>query len=256
MRTFGENLKETRKRMGVSQQQLADRLEISLPGISQWESNRRSPKPDTVRRIAKALEASVTELIDFSPPERGIIISIEEKLSELEQRIDIAEQEDASEAPGAVSHEGMLRELGQSFNILEDALNFILSYALTDEEYTPQSIDRREPVRRIEPVKKIQTENYPEDVTSVMREVSELLRAANIPPEQAWLLRGIFPLIYDITACAIREDGRKKTDCGNELLELYGKLNLQGQRVAVGRLKELLQIQAYAKSPSKDGGGE
>lgn len=50
-------LKATRKRLGITQKQLAARLEIPLPTIVSWENDQRTPYPFTARQIVKALDA-------------------------------------------------------------------------------------------------------------------------------------------------------------------------------------------------------
>lgn len=57
--TTGERIKEARKRAGLTQKQLADKLGISYVGISQWENNQRNPKLETLQRIADALGVDV-----------------------------------------------------------------------------------------------------------------------------------------------------------------------------------------------------
>lgn len=57
--TTGERIKEARKRAGLTQKELADKLGISYVGISQWENNQRNPKLETLQRIADALGVDV-----------------------------------------------------------------------------------------------------------------------------------------------------------------------------------------------------
>lgn len=66
---IGERLKEARKKSGLTQKQLAERLNVTYVNIAQWENGRRNPKIETLRRIAAALNMSLPELID-SPPAR------------------------------------------------------------------------------------------------------------------------------------------------------------------------------------------
>ena len=61
--TTGEKIKQARKRAGITQQQLADRLGISYVVISQYENNKRNPKVDTIYKIASALEIDVSALL-------------------------------------------------------------------------------------------------------------------------------------------------------------------------------------------------
>lgn len=60
--TTGERIKAARKRAGMTQQDLADRLKISYVGVSQWESGRRNPKKGTLERIAEILNVPLSSL--------------------------------------------------------------------------------------------------------------------------------------------------------------------------------------------------
>lgn len=61
--TTGELIKAARKKAGMTQAQLAEKLGISYVGVSQWENDLRNPKLDTLQRIAAALGVPVQELI-------------------------------------------------------------------------------------------------------------------------------------------------------------------------------------------------
>lgn len=62
--TFGEKLKEARKKKGISQQVLADRLNVSQQMIAQYENDKRQPKSETKQKIADALGIDVYDLIE------------------------------------------------------------------------------------------------------------------------------------------------------------------------------------------------
>jgi CheY-like chemotaxis protein/DNA-binding XRE family transcriptional regulator len=60
---FRENLKKIRKEKQLSQQQLADKLEVAQSTVGMWESGRRTPKLYELDRLAKILNITVTRLI-------------------------------------------------------------------------------------------------------------------------------------------------------------------------------------------------
>ena len=60
--TIGERIKSARKQAGMTQQELAERLNVSCVGISQWESGRRNPKQHTLARIADVLDIPLSRL--------------------------------------------------------------------------------------------------------------------------------------------------------------------------------------------------
>ena len=60
--TFSEAVKEIRKKKGMTQQEVADKMGITYQSYGQYESGRRTPKLDTKQRIAAALGVSLLEL--------------------------------------------------------------------------------------------------------------------------------------------------------------------------------------------------
>lgn len=68
--TTGQLIKEARKRAGLTQKGLGERLGITYQTIAQWENDLRNPKLDTLQRIADALGVSFFDLL--SKEERAI----------------------------------------------------------------------------------------------------------------------------------------------------------------------------------------
>lgn len=60
---FGWNLRVARRRAGLRQQDLADRLGIYQSGISLWESGRLVPKITSIVRLAEALKIEPGDLL-------------------------------------------------------------------------------------------------------------------------------------------------------------------------------------------------
>ncbi len=97
--TTGERIKAARKKAGMTQATLAEKLGISYVNISQLENDRRSPEYKTLQRIANALNIHIFDLIgiekeldkyeveyvvtekDGSPPSPEILAEIEKFLS-------------------------------------------------------------------------------------------------------------------------------------------------------------------------------
>ena len=61
---IGDKIKELRKKAGISQQELADRLETTPQNLSQYETGKRQPKIETIQKMANALGVDVWELYD------------------------------------------------------------------------------------------------------------------------------------------------------------------------------------------------
>ncbi len=67
--TFGQALLYARKRKGMSQQQLADRLPVIRSSVANWEADRRLPSATIIAKIADILEIDVAELLDAANKE-------------------------------------------------------------------------------------------------------------------------------------------------------------------------------------------
>lgn len=64
-RKFGENVREARKRKGLSQEKLAFEVGMDLTSINEIEMGHRSPKLVTIFRIAQALSTASSKLLPF-----------------------------------------------------------------------------------------------------------------------------------------------------------------------------------------------
>ncbi len=60
---FGETLKRLRIEKGYTQKQLADRLHVERPSITNWEACRRIPDADMIFRIAGVLGVEAADLL-------------------------------------------------------------------------------------------------------------------------------------------------------------------------------------------------
>lgn len=59
----GYNIRRFREAKGLTQEQLAERLNVTRQAVSNWETEKTQPDIDTLQRIAQVLEVSVEELI-------------------------------------------------------------------------------------------------------------------------------------------------------------------------------------------------
>ena len=64
MMTLGQKLKEIRKRFGMSQEQLAEVLNVSRQAITKWENDGGLPDISNLQEIAKAFGITVDYLLD------------------------------------------------------------------------------------------------------------------------------------------------------------------------------------------------
>ena len=64
--TTGQRIKAARQQAGLTQIELAEKLEIPYQSIGQWERDTRKPKQETLLKIAKALGVHLRDLVDDS----------------------------------------------------------------------------------------------------------------------------------------------------------------------------------------------
>lgn len=64
--TLGEKIKEARRKSGLSQEQLAERLSVSRSAIAKWETDKGLPDVGNLKILARLLNVSVDHLLDES----------------------------------------------------------------------------------------------------------------------------------------------------------------------------------------------
>lgn len=62
---LGNNLFKARKKVGLSQEEVSEKLEVSRQTISKWETNEIVPDIYQAKKLAKIYNLSLDELIDF-----------------------------------------------------------------------------------------------------------------------------------------------------------------------------------------------
>ena len=61
--TLGQNILNLRKKSGLSQEQLGEKVFVTRQTISNWELDETAPNPDQLKLLSKALNVSVDDLI-------------------------------------------------------------------------------------------------------------------------------------------------------------------------------------------------
>ena len=61
--TLGERIREARKRVGMSQELLAERMEVSRQAVAKWESDRSAPSAERLFRLAEVLGTTTQFLL-------------------------------------------------------------------------------------------------------------------------------------------------------------------------------------------------
>lgn len=62
-KTFGENVRRLRNEQGLSQEELADEVDMAVTYLGQIERGSRNPTLDIVERIARVLKVKALDLL-------------------------------------------------------------------------------------------------------------------------------------------------------------------------------------------------
>ena len=62
--TFGEKLKEARKDIGLSQEELSELIGVSRAAVAKWEADKGLPDIENLKTVAKLLDVSTDYLLD------------------------------------------------------------------------------------------------------------------------------------------------------------------------------------------------
>ena len=62
---IGENIRRARKAAGVSQKELAERLQVHQKDISRWENGAHVPSLEVFAKICRELDASADEILEL-----------------------------------------------------------------------------------------------------------------------------------------------------------------------------------------------
>ncbi|MFR1303324.1 MULTISPECIES: helix-turn-helix transcriptional regulator [Eubacterium] len=88
MMTLGNSLYKARKRTGLSQEEVAEKLGVSRQTISKWETNETLPDIRQSKQMAQLYHLSLDELIDFDVDVKEIEEMIEHANEEKQKKMD------------------------------------------------------------------------------------------------------------------------------------------------------------------------
>lgn len=80
--TFGEKLQQLRKQANLTQQELADKLNVSRQAITKWEKDSGLPDLDNIKKISLIFNVKIDDLLDYK------IENIKLNLDTKEEQID------------------------------------------------------------------------------------------------------------------------------------------------------------------------
>lgn len=74
MNDYGKNIKEARKKAGLTQKELADASGVAKITIQQYEAGKRQPRLEQLGMLAEAMHVSIDELLGVKPlPSKEIV---------------------------------------------------------------------------------------------------------------------------------------------------------------------------------------
>jgi transcriptional regulator with XRE-family HTH domain len=65
---MGQRLRELRLARGLTQEQLARKIDVGLDAVRKWERGKRTPMLDMAKKLAEALECSIDEIAGHELP--------------------------------------------------------------------------------------------------------------------------------------------------------------------------------------------
>ena len=72
--TLGEKIREARRKCGLSQEQLAEKMSVSRSAIAKWETDKGLPDVGNLKVLARLLNVSVDHLLDDGESARAPVI--------------------------------------------------------------------------------------------------------------------------------------------------------------------------------------
>jgi len=86
LRRLGGRIKEIRKARGMTQEALAERIEMSPQYLSRIEGGHQSPSVEMLAKLADTLEVELWEFFDFGQP--GTVKELRETIRKVAQGAD------------------------------------------------------------------------------------------------------------------------------------------------------------------------
>lgn len=111
---IANRLAELRKKSGLSQEQLAEKLGLSRQAVSKWERAEASPDTDNLICLAKLYNVSLDDLLNTDQPVDDIVRNVKEQSEEEHIK---AEKVDPEEAKGI-----HIEDDGDKIHITEDGI--------------------------------------------------------------------------------------------------------------------------------------
>ena len=122
--SLGNKLAEARRAKNLTQEQLAEKLEVTRQAVSRWESDAAYPETDKIVRMAQILEVSCDYLLQDGVDEKGNPVKppVTRLLEQAQgRRVKLTFYEDDSGMP--VFHECVIQDFDGNWARVEVVLN-------------------------------------------------------------------------------------------------------------------------------------
>lgn len=233
--TTGQRIKAARKKAGMTQAALAEKLGISYVNISQLEKDQRNPKLETLQRIAAALGTSISNLL---PPDN--YWEDEDGIGHTEPQV--VEHEGPLQRAEVVERSATPEELEALLAKLQDGKPLLLSpdklakLKATPKEQVAAALEKAEQEEQGHIVH-ISAPYY--RLRGMSPERREQLKAEKDRAVRYEHSLGVSHLASDILGQLNAPQRRIAT--------ALGKLNEEGQEKAAERVEELTEIPRYRR---------
>ena len=115
-KTFGERLRNLRKKAGLTQEELAERINVHVVTVAKWETNKQLPQ--TLAPLAQALHVSEDELLNGAP-EATWVLTVQLGLDQ-EEVINLSKLATKPISKIATGGQTAFLELGGSYELWTD----------------------------------------------------------------------------------------------------------------------------------------
>lgn len=180
--TVGERIKEARKKAGLKQSELAEKLGVAVITIGQYERNQREPRIEQLQRIADALGINIVELIDPLALSYHQIIEAGKAGDKAFRRLDEAKRRGASQEE--------LQQIEDEINRLYDARDeagnenrMLRAFRKLNEAGQDKALERVEELAEIPKYQRTAPQVSPESPPPARQDTAPSSDAPETPPE-------------------------------------------------------------------------
>lgn len=138
---FADNLKKLRKSKGITQIQFAKEFNISSGTIAMWETGKREPDLDTIKRIAKFFGVSTDSLISFENEWDKTVEELNKEFEDREQLLSAYLEKVYDDAQDRDLAHALILQLPRVNTKCLEALNYIV-YELAGKEENMSDIEK------------------------------------------------------------------------------------------------------------------